>query len=68
MLTGILLAGVVAFIAVLLTPGQSGYEPWDLFWLLMLWFGPLGILGGALTALAIDRRSIARAESQLGGK
>lgn len=64
-LTGILIAGIIAFVTAIISAGQSGYRSADIFWILMLWFAPFGILFGALTALAIDRRSMKRADKQL---
>lgn len=62
---GIFFAALVAFIAVWVTTRQSEYRASDLFWLLMLWLGPLGILLGASTAFILDRRSLKKLDQQL---
>ncbi|SNU02331.1 hypothetical protein SAMN06298212_13217 [Ruaniaceae bacterium KH17] len=65
MTIGIMLGGVFAFVGALLSAGQSEYMSKDIFWVLVLWFCPLGLFLGAITALAIDRRSIKKADRQL---
>jgi len=62
--TGVVLGGVIAFLLVWFTRGNSAVSNSDLFWLLMLSLGPLGALAGAATAYFVDVRSAARADSQ----
>ena len=65
-LTGILLAGIIAFVITLATGTWSELTPGNLYLVLMLYLVPAGVLAGALTALILDRRSLRRADSQLG--
>lgn len=62
--TAVVLAGVIAFLLVWFTRGNSAVSNSDMFWLLMLSLGPLGALAGAITAYLVDRRSAARADAQ----
>ncbi len=64
-LTGILCAGVIAFVTTLITQRQSDITPTNLYWVLMLYLVPIGVLVGATLALVLDRLSMKRADSQL---
>ncbi len=57
---GLLLAAVFAFALAIVTRGWSEISMSDSFWLMMIWFGPIGMITGAVFAFVLDRRSIAR--------
>lgn len=57
-LTGLLLAAVVAFILALITRGWSGLSASNTFWILLIALGTAGVLTGAGVAYWLDRRSL----------
>lgn len=58
--TGLLLAGITAFVLAIITQGWSELTSTNFFWLAVLWLAPFFVGVGLVVAYLLDRRSIRR--------
>jgi hypothetical protein len=66
-LAGVVVGAVAALLLAVLTP-QSQYARSDLFWILLLGLGLVCGIAGAVLAVVLDRRSIARRDARTAGR